>query len=161
MLYAHHTFEPWNEQRTRAICADHAQTKGALLPLLHALQHAFGYVPDDAVPIVAEALNISRADVHGVITFYHDFRREPAGRHVLKLCRSEACQARGAARTIATLEAKLEVTLGATTRDGRVTVEPIYCLGLCASGPAALLNGEPLARLEGPRLDALVARLSA
>src|SRR5215813_6318088 len=89
------TFEGWNAERATAIIAEYRGLEGPLLPILHALQEAFGYVPEAAVPMVAEALNLSRAEVHGVLTFYHDFRREPAGRHVLKLCRAEACQAAG------------------------------------------------------------------
>ena len=133
--------------------------RGALLPLLHELQREFGYIDDAMVPPLADALNLSRAEVHGVVTFYHDFRRAPAGRRVLKLCRAESCQARGGARIERLACEKLGLAMGATSRDGRVTLEPIYCLGLCATGPNALVDGVPLSRIDEVRLDRLVAEL--
>jgi formate dehydrogenase subunit gamma len=148
--------EPFSSERAVEIIADHADQEGALLPVLHALQHAFGHVPREAVPIIAGALNLSRADVHGVVTFYHDFRSEPAGRRVLKLCRAEACQARGGDAIAARAEKKLGVKLGETTKDHQVTLEPVYCLGLCASGPSAMLDDRVIGRLDDKRLDALV-----
>jgi len=151
-------YEPWNTERAVAIIADHRDVEGATLPIFHALQETFGYVPEAAVPMVAEALNLSRAEVHGVVTFYHDFRREPAGRHVLKLCRAEACQAAGGDALAARAEGKLGVKLGNTTADGRVTLEPIYCLGLCSVSPAAMLDGKIHARLDDKKLDALIAQ---
>ena len=150
-------FEPWNETRGAEIIAEHANQEGATLVILHALQGAFGYVPEAAIPMVAQALNLSRAEVHGVFTFYHDFRHKPAGRHVLKLCRAEACQAAGGDALAARAEAKLGVSLGNTTADDRVTLEPIYCLGLCATAPSAMLDGRLVGRLDAKRLDALVA----
>jgi formate dehydrogenase subunit gamma len=149
--------EPWDEARGAEIIAEHSQLEGATLVMLHALQQAFGYVPEPAIPMIAHALNLSRAEVHGVLTFYHDFRRAPAGRHVLKLCRAEACQAAGADRLVARAEAKLGIAIGNTTADERVTLEPIYCLGLCATAPSAMLNGRLVGRLDKARLDALVA----
>ena len=128
-----------------------------MLPILHALQEAFGHVPEAAVPMIAEALNLSRAEVHGVVTFYHDFRREPPARHVLKLCRAEACQAAGGDALAARAEARLGIALGNTTPDERVTLEPIYCLGLCATAPSAMLDGRVVGRLDEKRLDALLA----
>ena len=121
--------EPWDAARGAEIIAEHAGLEGATLVILHALQEAFGYVPEPAIPMVAEALNLSRAEVHGVFTFYHDFRHQPAGRHVLKLCRAEACQAAGGDALAARAEAKLGIALGNTTADDKVTLEPIYCLG--------------------------------
>ncbi|MBV9460846.1 MAG: formate dehydrogenase subunit gamma [Bradyrhizobium sp.] len=150
-------FEPWNEARGAEIIAKHATQEGATLVILHALQEAFGYVPEAAIPIVAEALNLSRAEVYGVFTFYHDFRKAPAGRHVLKLCRAEACQAAGGDALAARAERKLGVAIGNTTADDRVTFEPIYCLGLCATGPSAMLDGRVVGRLDEARLDALIA----
>ena len=150
-------FEPWNETRGGEIIAEHANQEGATLVILHALQEAFGYVPQAAIPMVAQALNLSRAEVHGVFTFYHDFRHKLAGRHVLKLCRAEACQAAGGDALAARAEAKLGVSLGGTTPDDRVTLEPIYCLGLCATAPSAMLDGRLIGRLDQNRLDALVA----
>jgi len=150
------TYAHWNAAIAEAIIAVSASLPGALLPILHELQAAFGCVPDEAVPLIAQALNLSRAEVHGVISFYHDFRRAPPGRHVLKLCRAEACQAVGGAAVAARALARLGVDWHGTTPDGAVTVEPVFCLGLCACGPAALLDEAPLGRLDAARLDALV-----
>jgi formate dehydrogenase subunit gamma len=150
-------FEPWNEQRGAEIIAEHRQLEGATLPILHALQEAFGYVPEPAIPMIASALSLSRAEVHGVFTFYHDFRSEPPGKHVLKLCRAEACQAAGGDALAARAEAKLGISIGDTTADDRVTLEPIYCLGLCATAPSAMLDGRVVGRLDEARIDALVA----
>jgi formate dehydrogenase subunit gamma len=150
-------YEPWDAARGAEIIAEHAQLDGATLVILHALQEAFGYVPEPAIPMVASTLNLSRAEVHGVFTFYHDFRREPAGRHVLKLCRAEACQAAGGDALAARAEVRLGIALGNTTPDDRVTLEPIYCLGLCATAPSAMLDGRLVGRLNEARIDALVA----
>src|SRR5271167_2932087 len=150
-------YEPWDAARGAAIIAEHARLEGATLVILHALQEAFGYVPESAVPMIAEALGLTRAEVHGVVTFYHDFRHKPAGRHVLKLCRAEACQAAGGDALTARAEAKLGIALGNTTPDERVTLEPIYCLGLCATAPSAMLDGRMVGRLNEKRIDALVA----
>ncbi|MEJ0092379.1 MAG: formate dehydrogenase subunit gamma [Methylocella sp.] len=144
--------QPWNVERAKAIVSEHAGLEGPMLPILHALQHEFGYVGEAAAPLIAQALNLSRAEVHGVITFYHDFRREPAGRHVLKLCRGEACQSMGSEALAQNLLAELGVDWHGATQDGALTIEPVYCLGLCASSPAAMLDGEPLARLDAERL---------
>ncbi|WP_414644728.1 formate dehydrogenase subunit gamma [Bradyrhizobium sp.] len=150
-------YEPWDEKRGAEIIAEHTHLEGATLVILHALQEAFGYVPEPAVPMIAEALNLSRAEVHGVFTFYHDFRRKPAGKHVLKLCRAEACQAAGGDAVAARAEAKLGVKIGNTTPDERVTLEPIYCLGLCATAPSAMLDGRVVGMLDEARIDALIA----
>jgi formate dehydrogenase subunit gamma len=150
-------YEPWNAERGAEIIAGLAHVEGGTLVILHALQEAFGYVPEPAIPMIASARNLSRAEVHGVFTFYHDFRHKPAGRHVLKLCRAEACQAAGGDALAARAEAKLGVALGNTTADERVTLEPIYCLGLCATAPSAMLDGRVVGRLNEARLDALVA----
>jgi formate dehydrogenase subunit gamma len=152
-------YEPWNVERASELIAEHRQRDGAMLPILHALQEVFGCVPEPAVPMVAEALNLSRAEIHGVVTFYHDFRREPPGRHVLKLCRAEACQAAGGDALAARAQAALGVAFGATTPDRRVSLEPIYCLGLCATAPSAMLDGRVIGRLDEPRLDALLAQV--
>lgn len=121
----------------RDILVRHADQRGSLLPILHDVQDAFGCVPSEAVPLIAEALNCSRAEVHGPISFYHDFRRLPASKPVIKLCRAEACQARGAEKLVSLFEV-----------DERVEVQTVYCLGLCASGPNAMLGDEPYARLD-------------
>jgi formate dehydrogenase subunit gamma len=150
-------YEPWDSARGAEIIAEHSHLEGATLVILHALQEAFGYVPEPAIPMIAEALNLSRAEVHGVFTFYHDFRHEPAGKRVLKLCRAEACQAAGGDALAARAEARLGIALGNTTADHRVTLEPIYCLGLCATAPSAMLDGRLVGRLDEARIDALVA----
>jgi formate dehydrogenase subunit gamma len=150
-------YESWDAARGAEIIAEHAQLEGATLVILHALQEAFGYVPEPAIPMIASALNLSRAEVHGAFTFYHDFRHKPAGRHVLKLCRAEACQAAGGDALAARAESKLGVSLGNTTPDDRVTLEPIYCLGLCATAPSAMFDGRLVGRLDEARIDALVA----
>lgn len=146
--------EPWNQDRAAAIIAAEAGREGAALPILHALQAEFGHVPRDAIPLIAKALNITRAEMHGIVTFYHDFRDHPPGRHVLRLCRAEACQAMGADALAAHACAQLEVDWHGTTPDGAVTLEPVFCLGLCAVGPAGMLDGRPLGRLDAARLDA-------
>jgi len=150
-------YERWDAIRGGEIIAEHAGREGATLVILHALQEAFGYVPEAAIPMVASALNMSRAEVHGVFTFYHDFRDKPAGRHVLKLCQAEACQAAGGDALAERAEAKLGIALGNTTADQRLTLEPIYCLGLCATAPSAMLDGRLIGRLDEARIDAIVA----
>lgn len=129
---------------------------GALLPMLHALQEEFGYVDEAAVPLLADALNLSRAEVHGVISFYHDFRHHAPGRHVLKICRAEACQSMGCNRLIDHVEKKLEAKMGETTVDGTFTLEPVYCLGNCALSPALMLDGQPYGRVTTGVADALI-----
>jgi formate dehydrogenase subunit gamma len=150
-------YEPWDAERGAEIIAGLSHVEGGTLVILHALQEAFGYVPEPAIPMIASALNLSRAEVHGVFTFYHDFRHEPAGRHVLKLCRAEACQAAGGDALTARAEAKLGIAIGNTTADMLVTLEPIYCLGLCATAPSAMLDGRVVGRLDEKRLDLLLA----
>jgi formate dehydrogenase subunit gamma len=149
-------YEPWTPERASEIIARYRHLKGATLPILHALQETFGCVPQDAVPLVAEALNLSRAEVHGTVTFYHDFRKEPPGRRVLKLCRAESCQAAGGDALAARAEQKLGVAMGETTLDQRVTLEPVYCLGLCHSSPAAMLDSHVFGMLDEEKLDRLV-----
>lgn len=140
---------PFDPAVTAAIAREGAGVEGGLLPILHALQARFGWIPPEAVAIVAHELNLTRAEVHGVVTFYHDFRSEPAGAHVLKLCMAEACQARGAREVCAKLETTLGVKLGETAPDRSITFEPIYCLGLCGSGPNAMADNKLFADLEG------------
>lgn len=147
------TYRPWDGQAAQALIAAEAGRPGALLPMLHALQHAFGHVPQAAIPMLAEALNLSRAEVHGVISFYHEFRRHPPGRRVLKLCRAEACQSMGGEALADSLMRRLGLDWGDTTPDGRLTIEPVYCLGLCACAPAALVDGEPVGRLDATSLE--------
>ena len=154
-------YEAWNAERAVEVIQPYADLEGPLLPMLHALQHTFGHVPDAAVPILAGLLNLSRADVHGVVTFYHDFRHAPAGRRVLKICRAEACQARGGNAVAAAAEKALGVKFGETTRDGGITLEAIYCLGLCASGPSAMLDDQLRGRLDVAAVERLAAEAAA
>jgi formate dehydrogenase subunit gamma len=129
---------------------------GALLPMLHALQEEFGYVDEAVVPLLADAVNLSRAEVHGVISFYHDFRHHAPGRHVLKICRAEACQSMGCNQLIEHVEKNLDVKMGATTLDGSFTLEPVYCLGNCALSPALMLDGQPYGKVTTGVADALI-----
>ncbi len=147
----------WNPGALEDIMAPLLALEGPLLPILHAVQQAFGHVPQAAIPLIAARLNLTRAEVHGVVSFYHDFRQAPGGRHVLKLCQAEACRAMGGKQHAADLLARLGLRLGETTADGRLTIEPVYCLGLCATAPAALLDGAPHGRLDAAALDALAA----
>ena len=145
--------------RVAEIVTAHQGMEGPLLPILHEVQAAFGHVPQVALPQIAEALRMTRAEVHGVMTFYHEFRAAPAGKHVLKLCRAEACQSMGADRVAAHAQARLGVDWHETTPDGRVTLEPVYCLGLCACAPAAMVDGRVVGRVDEARVDALIAEV--
>jgi formate dehydrogenase subunit gamma len=149
--------DDWDAARASEIIAGQKGQDGSLLPILHAIQRAFGCIPEAAEPLIADQLNITRAEVHGVVTFYHDFRREPAGRHVLKVCRAEACQSLGSDALVSYLERSLGLTCGETSADGRITVEAVYCLGLCAVAPSAMLDGTVVGRLNEQRLDTLMA----
>jgi formate dehydrogenase subunit gamma len=152
-------YEPWNQDRAIEIIAIHRAEEGAAMPMLHALQAEFGCVPLDAEPLIAAALNISRAEVHGIVTFYHEFRRTPPGRHMLHVCRAEACQSVGGEAVGTHLRNALGLDWHQTTKDGAVTVEPVFCLGLCACGPAALLDGHPIGRLTPARIDRMLETL--
>lgn len=147
--------------RIEQILRAHDGIEGPLLPILHAMQASFGYIPRDALPLIANGLNLSRAEVHGVMSFYHDFREDPAGRHVLKLCRAEACQSMGADRIAAHAKGALGIDWHGTTQDGALTLEPVFCLGLCACAPAALVDGRVVGRVDEARLDALIAGVRA
>jgi formate dehydrogenase subunit gamma len=140
----------------RDIVATHRGQRGALLPILHAVQEALGYIPPEAIPVLADELNLSRADVHGVVSFYHDFRSAPAGRTTVRICRGEACQAVGAERLVNHLRETRGMSLGESTLDGSVTVEQVFCLGNCALGPAAQVNGRLRGRLDEARLSAIL-----
>ncbi|HUZ67646.1 MAG TPA: formate dehydrogenase subunit gamma [Beijerinckiaceae bacterium] len=147
----------WDAKSAREIIVQTNQGPGALLPILHALQERFGYIDREAEPLIADVLNLSRAEVHGVVSFYHDFRSRPPARHQLKLCRAEACQSMGGERLAARAKARLGLDFGQTTADGRLSLEPVYCLGLCATAPSAMLNGRPFGRLDDHKLDLLLA----
>ena len=142
----------------REIAASHREQRGALLPILHAVQEALGCVPAEAIPVLADELNLSRADVHGVVSFYHDFRSEPAGRTTVRVCRAEACQAVGAGRLVAHLKERYGVSLGETSRDGSLTAEQVFCLGNCALGPAAQVDGRLHGRLDEARLSLILEK---
>ena len=144
-------------ERARAFYGDDAQGAAPLLPILHALQHTFGHVPRGAQPMIAQALNISQAEVRGTLSFYHDFKTEPGARSIIKLCRAEACQARGCERIAAHFESAHGLKSDAPSPDGRVAVETIYCLGNCALGPAALVGDELIGMIDEARADELVA----
>jgi formate dehydrogenase subunit gamma len=135
------------------------EVPGGLLPLLHAVQDKLGFVPPDSVPSIAKALQLSRAEVHGVISFYHDFRDVPAGNHVLQICRAEACQALGARALEVHAKSSLGVDFGGTTADGAITLEAVYCLGNCACSPSVRLDDQIHARVDATRLDELLADL--
>jgi len=145
--------------RAAAIVEELRGLEGPLLPILHEIQHEFGYVPQETLPVIAEALNLSRAEVHGVATFYHDYRKQPAGRHVLKLCQAEACQSMGSDQVAAQVKAALGIGFHETSADGAVTLEPVYCLGLCACAPAAMLDGEVIGRVDAEAIDEIVAEV--
>lgn len=143
------------EDVVRTVVADHRDQRGALLPVLHALQAELGCVPKEAIPVLADEFNLSRADVHGVVTFYHDFRREPAGRTTVRICRAEACQALGSDALVGYAR-EAGLALGETTPDGSVTVEQVFCLGNCALGPAVEANGRLYGRVGTARLGSIL-----
>ncbi|WP_119259099.1 formate dehydrogenase subunit gamma [Shinella zoogloeoides] len=144
-------------ERTLAIVSELKGLEGPLLPILHEIQAEFGYVPQESLPVIARELNLSRAEVHGVVTFYHDYRDHPTGRHVLKLCRAEACQSMGGDAVAERVKALLGIDFHQTTLDGAVTLEPVYCLGLCSCAPAAMLDGEVHGRVDATLAQELVA----
>lgn len=147
--------------RTASVISDFRGLEGPLLPILHGLQEEFGYVPQESLPVIAEALNLSRAEVYGVVSFYHDFRKHPAGRHVLKLCQAEACQSMGSDAVAAKLKQKLGIGFHETTTDGAVTLEPVYCLGLCACSPSAMLDGTVIGRVDDEKIDEMLEVIRA
>ena len=148
---------PWDPELARDIIDRLKTLPGATLPILHALQERFGYVDRAAVPLIAKALNLSQAEIHGVIGFYHDFRAAPPGRHVIKLCRAEACQSMGCRSLEAHAKARLGIDFGETTPDRRFTLAPVYCLGNCALSPALMIGEELFGRVDAARFDALLA----
>lgn len=154
------SLSPADLAEVQAAIAEHRDRPGALLPILHGVQDALGYVPKDAVPVIAKALNLSRAEVHGVISFYHWYRSEKPGAHVIHLCRAEACQAMGAVGLEAHVKQRLGVDFHGTSADGRYTLEPAYCLGNCALSPALLLDNALHGRVTAERFDALIAKTS-
>jgi len=147
------------DTRLESLVEQHRYLPGALLPMLHAIQDEFGCVPDSAVPVIAQGLNLSRAEVHGVITFYHHFRQHPPGRHVVQVCRAEACQAVGAVALEAHVKQCRGVDFHETTADGVVTLEAVYCLGNCAVGPSLRVDDDIVGRVTPARFDEIVSEL--
>ena len=145
------------QETVSGVVARLKDTPGALLPILHAIQDALGYVPPAAVPLIADGLNLSRAEVHGVISFYHYFRDSKPGRHTIHLCRAEACQSMNQQATEAHARQKLGVDFHGTTSNGAFTFEPVYCLGNCAASPAMMIDGELYGRVTPDRFDAIIA----
>jgi formate dehydrogenase subunit gamma len=148
---------PREATAAREIALRYGNRPDALLEILHDIQHEMGYVPEAALPALAKALNRSRAEIHGVVTFYHDFRREPAGRHVIKVCRAEACQSMKGNELVAMIERYLQVKLGQTTADGAITVEAVYCLGNCALSPAIMVDDKLVGRVDAGKFEKIVA----
>lgn len=149
-----------DQQKILDILEMHREMAGALLPILQTIQEALGYIPEPSLPLIAKALNLSRAEVYGVVTYYHDFGLSPPGRHLVQICRAEACQARGANSVIAHAENRLGCALHGQSPDGDVTLEPIYCLGQCAVGPAVLIDRTQIhAQVDAARFDRLIEEL--
>lgn len=148
------------ESPAPAICARHGNKPDALLEILHDLQEEVGHVPEASLPVIARALNLSRAEVYGVATFYHDFHLKPKGRHVIKICRAEACQSMGGRELQAMVEKFLNVRMGGTTSDNKVTLEATYCLGLCATAPAMVVDGKLLGRVDAATLKPILAEVT-
>jgi formate dehydrogenase subunit gamma len=155
------THHPWDQAKVAAIIDDLKRRPGPLLLILRRIQDELGWVPADAVPLIASALSLSRAEVHGVVSFYHDFKHAPAGRNVIKLCRAESCQALGAVALADHVKSRLGIDFGQTTGDRNFTLEAVYCLGNCACSPAAVINGELIGRATVERLDSAIASLEA
>lgn len=150
------SFAAWNDKAAQILIEQYMALPGALLPILHALQERFGYVDAGVVPAIAKALNLSRAEVHGVISFYHDFRDSPPGRHIVRLCRAEACQSMGNEQLIAHAKDRLRIDFHETTKDGRFTLEAVYCLGNCSCAPALTIDDKVYGRVDRARLDHLL-----
>lgn len=148
-------------ERIDQIIAAHRDREGPLLPILHDIQAEWGYIPEEAQPVIAAALGMTRAEIHGVVSFYHDFREKPAGRHVLRLCRAEACQSMGADALADQLRDALGIDFHETTPDGRLTLEPVFCLGLCACAPSAQMGERLVGRADLAKLTRLIAEVGA
>lgn len=154
---SHALLRAMSAERALAIIERHRGLRGALLPILHAFQEEFGCIDDAAIPLLARELNLSRAEVTGVVSFYHDFRRTRPGRYILKICRAEACQALGGDALIEHAKSHLAVDVGGTTDDGAFTLEQVFCLGNCALSPAMMIDDTLYGRVDPARFDALVA----
>ena len=150
-----------SDPEIQAVIDKELHLEGPLLPILHGLQATFGHIPDKAIPLVGAALNITKAEVHGVMSFYHDFRKLPAGRHVVRICRAEACQSMGGKALADETLASLGLDWHGTTANGAVTIEPVYCLGLCACAPAAMVNDKVIGRVDKSRMDKILQEAGA
>ena len=150
---------PGSKEKALEACEARGNRPDELLEIFHALQHDIGFVPDEVLPVIAEALNLSRADVYGVLSFYHDFRRTPPGRHVVKMCRAEACQAMHTNEVCAHAEEKLGTKFGGTSADGEYSLEAVYCLGNCALSPAMIIDDNLYGCVDKKRFDAIIAGL--
>lgn len=159
--HIHADFDSESEQRLQQIIASHQDREGPLLPILHDVQAEWGMIPEAAQPIIAKALGMKRAEVYGVVSFYHDFRAEPAGNHVLRLCRAEACISMGGDELAEQLTRALGIGWNETTPDGRVTLEPVFCLGLCACAPSAQMDGELVGRADVDKLTRMLQEARA
>lgn len=149
----------WDKAAVETITRALKDKPGAVMPILRTIQDELGWVPRDSVPLIAEILNLTRAEVHGILTFYHDFRHEPPGRNIVKVCRAESCQAMGGVALAEHIKRSLGCEFGTTTADGAFTLEPVYCLGNCACSPAVVVNGELLGRVTPERFEAAVSAL--
>jgi formate dehydrogenase subunit gamma len=154
----HQVTTSFDTSKIQSILDELSGQPGALLPILHAIQAEQGYVPSNSIPLIADALNISRAEVHGVITYYHHFRQEPAGKHVVQICRAEACQSVGSEALADHAVKQIGCDFHETTKDGSITLEPVYCLGQCACGPAIMINDDVHALVDAAKLDKLLAK---
>jgi formate dehydrogenase subunit gamma len=150
---------PQDLTKIHAHIATHKTMPGALLPLLHAIQDDIGWIPEDAYLPISKALALSVAEVHGVVTFYHHFQRHPVGKHVLQVCRAESCQAMGSEKLEKDIKAKLGIDYHETTKDGAITLLPVYCLGNCACSPAVMLDEEVYGRMSADKVAKLVAEV--
>jgi formate dehydrogenase subunit gamma len=163
-MTAKHTLidtSPKEALAARAVALRYGNKPDALIEILHDLQEELGFIPEAALPALAKSLNLSRAEVHGVVTFYHDFHRHPTGRHVIKVCRAEACQSMGADELVRSIRKSLKVAFGETTSDGAITVEAAYCLGNCALSPAIMVDGKLVGRVDEAKFNAVVAELKS
>jgi len=155
------TISAWDSAKASTIIDQFKSVRGGLLPALHALQHDFGYVDDSAIPLLAQAFNQSKADIYGVITYYHEFRRAKPGRHVITVCRAEACQSMGAERLLDDIKKRLKVDVGGKTADGQFSLEQVFCLGNCALSPAIQVDGAMHGRVTVDLIDDLCRELQA
>lgn len=151
-----HSLTDDQRQAVLGIVAEHKSRPGPLIEILHGVQASLGFVPAGAVPVIAEGLNLSRAEVHGVVTFYHFFRDHPVGRHVVRLCQAESCQSMGGRALADHAKRRLGIGFHETTADGGFTLEPVYCLGNCACSPALMIDGDLLGRVTPQQFDDLV-----